>query len=153
MKQAADSANRSRVLQSTWLRHCRDALTPQAVPSAQALVFSSHVEESHFTWATGNLLTKTSGRFGSGAGRARCTPPRSCLSADRRYASCWEKRCCSGTGASPGEGLVVGNDARDLRTRTHEVEDIEGHAEPLGAPVEEVEVKIHLLDQGGVERL
>ena len=55
MKQAADSANRSRVLQSTWLKHCREALTPQAVPSSQALVFSSHVGESHFIWATGNL--------------------------------------------------------------------------------------------------
>ena len=53
----------------------------------------------------------------------------------------------------PGEGLVVGDDARDLRTRTHEVEDLKGHEEPLVPPVEEVEVEVHLLNQGGVERL
>ena len=53
----------------------------------------------------------------------------------------------------PGEGLVVSDDARDLRTRTHEVQDVEGHVEPLVALVEEVEVQIHLLNQGGVERL
>ena len=156
MKQAADLANRFRVLQSTWLRHCREALTPQAVPSSQALVFSSHVGESHFTWATGNLFTKTSVRSGSGAGRARCTPPEALrkLLLERRPEKApigllvpaqlplhrpavrlllgkevlhWD-RTLAGV-RLPGEGLVVGDDTRNIRTRTHEVEDLEGHAE------------------------
>ena len=53
----------------------------------------------------------------------------------------------------PGKGLIVGDDARDLCPRPHQVEDVEGHAEPPVAAVEEVKLVVHLLDQGGVERL
>ena len=51
------------------------------------------------------------------------------------------------------KGLVVRNNARDSSPRPDEVEDIEGHVEPLVPAVEEVKVAVHLLDQGGVERL
>ena len=176
MKQAADSANRPRVLQSTWLRHCRDALTPQAVPSSQALVFSSHVGESHFTWATGNLFTKTSGRLRDREREVHSAEalgdlllqrgpeeeprvvfvraqlvlhrPTVCILLGEQVLE-WDQGLAGVR--LPGEGLVVGDNARDLCPRTHQVKDVKGHAEPHIAAVEEVEIAIHLLDQGGVD--
>ena len=52
----------------------------------------------------------------------------------------------------PGEGLIVGNDARDLRPRTHQVKEVEGNVEPLVAAVAEVGLA-GVGDRGGRVRL
>ena len=53
----------------------------------------------------------------------------------------------------PSKGLVIGDNARDLRPRPHQVKEIQGHAEPHIINIKEVQVTVHLLNQGGVKRL